>query len=78
MVRYTRGIELPFFLVFGRVYPTFLGVGYSTTNLGLNLSLFSKGMGFFVLTLTNFTNHESRVTIHGNRGTSEQLKGEGV
>jgi hypothetical protein len=27
-------------------------------------------MGFFLLTLTNFTNH-------GYRGTSEQLKGEG-
>jgi hypothetical protein len=66
-------------------------------------------MGFFVLTLTNFTNHASRLTnhgingmgflfsdvsrltlygikltpnalrftIHGKRGTSEQLKGEG-
>ena len=52
--------------------------------------LFSKGMGFLVLTLTNFTNHESRVTpacrndalrragtIHGDRGTSEQSKGDG-
>jgi hypothetical protein len=38
---------LPFFLVFGRVNPALLGVGYSTKNLGLNLSLFSKGMGFF-------------------------------
>jgi len=35
------------------------------------------GMGFFVSTLTNFTNQESRVTIHGDRGTSEQLEGEG-
>jgi hypothetical protein len=48
-----------------------------------------KTNGLFVLTLTKFTNHESRVTpacrndalrragtIHGDRGTSEQLKGE--
>jgi hypothetical protein len=39
-----------FFLIFGRLYPTRLGVGYSTKILGWNLSLFSKGMGLLFFT----------------------------
>jgi hypothetical protein len=38
--------SLPFFPIFGRVYPTFQRIGYSTRVLELNLSLFSKGTGF--------------------------------
>ena len=52
-------------------------VGWGIQMIGSNQSLFPKGMGFFVLTLTNFTDHESRVKIHGDRGASKQLNGEG-